>query len=205
MHGHTQLGFVEGEFPPGVHVCHVFSDDEERDRALHGFLCAGLKSGAQCGCFSDHYQESTLARELAREGVMDAAGVAGTLTVSGTNDAYFAEGSFRPELMLSRLAAFHEEAARQGRNGARIIGEMTPAIEHVPGGSRLLEYEARVSLLLREHPITTVCQYDARTFDGASIMDVLRVHPYVVVQGFLVENPFFLDPQQLLEEWGGQS
>ena len=85
-----------------------------------------------------------------------------------------------------------------GFNGGRVIGEMTPEVQQVPGGERLLEYESRVSLLLRTHPVTSVCQYDARTFDGATIMDILKVHPLMVVRGSVVRNPFFIPPEEFL-------
>ncbi len=200
-HETTQLGFVEGDFPQGLHVCHIFSDDEERNRTLHRFLCAGLKEGERCGCFSDHFQGLALARELEREGCSEADVTRrDALVAASTRSSYFADGQFRPEMMLGQLAAFDVGARQLGFKAARIIGEMTRDIEQMPGGSRLLEYEARVSILLRTHPITTICQYDARTFDGGSIMDVLRAHPLVVMRGAIVQNPFWISPEQLLAE-----
>ena len=58
---------------------------------------------------------------------------------------------------------------------------MIPEVQSVPGGDRLLEYESRVSMLLRDHPVTAVCQYDANEFDGATIIDVLKVHPQMII------------------------
>ena len=75
---------------------------------------------------------------------------------------------------------------------------MSPEVQNVEGGNRLLEYESRVSLLLREHPVTAVCQYDARCFSGAMIMDILKVHPMMVVRGSVVHNPFFIPPEEFL-------
>ncbi|MCP4397321.1 MAG: hypothetical protein GY801_08495 [bacterium] len=83
---------------------------------------------------------------------------------------------------------------------SRIIGEMPPEVQDVPGGDRLLEYESRVSILLREHPFTVICQYDANVFDGATIMDVLKVHPQTIVNGAVVQNPFFIQPEEYLQK-----
>jgi hypothetical protein len=85
-----------------------------------------------------------------------------------------------------------------GRPGARVIGEMPPDIAEIPGGTRLLEYEARVNSLLRAHPVTAVCQYDAHAFGGADCMDVLTVHPMMLVRGAVVLNPFFIPPEEFL-------
>jgi len=120
------------------------------------------------------------------------------LTLAGTKDVYFENGSFDPERMLGVLRNYHEDSVSGGYPAARVIGEMAPMVQHVPGGNRLLEYEARVSILLRDHPVTAVCQYDARAFDGAVIMDILKVHPFMVVRGSVVHNPFFIPPEEFL-------
>jgi hypothetical protein len=46
-----------------------------------------------------------------------------------------------------------------------------------------------------------MCQYDARRFDGATLFKVLQVHPYMVAQGQIVRNPFYLKPEEFLEEF----
>jgi len=92
-----------------------------------------------------------------------------------------------------------KESIESGYAAARVIGEMTPEVQDLPGGDRLLEYESRVSLLLKKVPVTSVCQYDAHAFDGATIMDILKVHPHMVVRGAVVHNPFFIPPEEFLQ------
>jgi hypothetical protein len=43
-----------------------------------------------------------------------------------------------------------------------------------------------------------MCQYDARRFDGATLYKVLQVHPYMVAQGQLVQNPYYVKPDEFL-------
>jgi hypothetical protein len=119
-------------------------------------------------------------------------------SLSGTADVYFQDGKFDPDRMIALLSAYYKESLDLGFPASRVIGEMTPEVQNVPGGDRLLEYESRVSQLLRTHPVTAVCQYDARSFDGATIMDVLKVHPKMIVDGVLVNNPFFIEPEVYL-------
>ncbi|MGC4066860.1 MAG: MEDS domain-containing protein [Polyangiaceae bacterium] len=69
---------------------------------------------------------------------------------------------------------------------------MSSKISQIEGGTRLFEYEGKVNELLRSCPVTAVCQYDSRAFDGATIMDVLAVHPLMVVQDHVIQNPFFV-------------
>ena len=47
--------------------------------------------------------------------------------------------------LVSLLRKFYEDSISCGYPAARVIGEMTPEIQRVSGGDRLLEYEARVA------------------------------------------------------------
>ncbi|HEY5957198.1 MAG TPA: MEDS domain-containing protein [Polyangiaceae bacterium] len=187
------LGFVSARVPLGAHVCQIYNDNEERDRALLRFLSSGLQANESTACFTESIDLATLREWFDREGIsVDDRASTGQFTFSSAEAVYFEGGYFDPERMLKLLAQFHKESVAQGRTGARVIGEMSRAIATIEGGSRLFEYEARVNRLVREHPITAVCQYDARAFDGATIMDVLAVHPLMVVRGNVIQNPFFV-------------
>lgn len=195
------LGFTGQRFAPGVHICQIFSDDDERQSALLEFILSGLQEGESARCFSDNLTEEAVEEYLSGYGISyQQARQSGALALAGTREVYFQGDVFDPDRMLGLLRAFHADTMARGFSAARVIGEMTPDVQHVRGGSRLLEYEARVSLLLRECPVTAVCQYDARRFDGAAIMDVLKVHPLMVVRGSVVRNPFFVAPEEIIQQ-----
>lgn len=193
------LGFTSQQFEQGVHICQIYSDDEERHGALVNYIISGLNAGESTACFTENETEITLKDYFEKNGysyhevIND-----GEFTLSKTAEVYFENGTFEPERMLKLIKEFYEKSASQNRTGARVIGEMIPEIEHIPGGSRLLEYESKISILLRKYPVTAVCQYDARKFDGATIMDILKVHPYMIVRGSVIHNPFFIQPEEYL-------
>jgi hypothetical protein len=37
-------------------------------------------------------------------------------------------------------------------------------------------------------------------FDGATILDILKVHPVMISRGQLVKNPFYVRPDDFLRE-----
>jgi hypothetical protein len=193
------LGFTSQNFEPGVHICQIFNDDNERHGALVNYIISGLQTGENTACFSEKESETTLSEFFKNHGIdyKEVEG-SGKFSLSKTGEVYFEEGKFEPDRMLNLLKDFYENSLKQNRSGARVIGEMTSDIEHIPGGSRLLEYESKVSLLLKKYPINSVCQYDARSFDGATIMDILKVHPYMIIRGSVVHNPFFIQPEEYL-------
>jgi len=193
------LGFTNQDFEQGVHICQIFNDDNERHSALVNFLVSGLKAGENTACFSEKETEDTLSEYFGDKGYKyKAIEKSGDFSLSKASEVYFEGGRFEPDNMLKLLKEFYEKALFQKKTGARVIGEMSAEIQHIPGGSRLLEYESRVSLLLKKNPVTSVCQYDVRKFDGATIMDILKVHPYMIVRGSVVNNPFFIQPEEFL-------
>lgn len=197
----VSLGIAKESFPAGVHVCQIFNSDEERLDALLAFVLSGLEGGERTACFSDKLDEEDLARHLDGHGMSyrDLT-QSGALTRSSASEVYFADDRFDPDRMLGVLEKFHTDSLTHGFPAARVIGEMNADIRKVPGGSRLMEYEARVSLLLKQHPVTSVCQYDARAFDGATIMQVLKVHPLMVIRGTVIHNPFCIPPEEYLAQ-----
>lgn len=195
------LGFTSQEFEPGVHICQIFNDDEERHQALIDYVVSGIKTDEKTACFTEKESETSLKEHFAKHELnyYDLTDK-GSFSLNKTEEVYFEEDRFDPDRMLHLLKQFYETAQSEQYSGARVIGEMTPKVDHVPGGSRLLEYESKVSLLLRTCPINAVCQYDAREFDGSTILDILKVHPYMIVKGHVVHNPFFEQPETYLSK-----
>lgn len=163
------------------------------------FLRSGLEAGERAACFTEKLDETQLTNFLAERGLScEELMESGALSRAGTSEVYFQDGRFDPDRMLALLRQFHKNSVADGFPAARVIGEMTADVQHIEGGSRLMEYESRVSMLLKEVPITAVCQYDANTFDGATIMEVLKVHPMMVIRGTVVHNPYYVPPEEFL-------
>ena len=45
-----------------------------------------------------------------------------------------------------------------------------------------------------------ICNYDLSKFSASVAMDIMRTHPLVIIGGLLRENPFFVPPDQFLED-----
>jgi len=109
--------------------------------------------------------------------------------------------------MLGVVGGFYQQAVRdEGYAGARVTGDGSWCLDQdATNLAPFLDYEARVNDLLRTVPITACCQYDTRCFDGEAIMDVLAVHPMMVVRGQVVRNPYYVAPEVFLREYRARS
>jgi len=102
--------------------------------------------------------------------------------------------------MIDRAVQRYGIAKKAGFTGSRACGEMSWALKDIPGSDRLLEYEVLLNTITSSFPHNGMCQYDARLFDGATIFKVLQVHPYIIAQGQIVRNPYYIKPEDFLAE-----
>lgn len=193
------LGFTEERFPPGTHMCLIYDDDDERRRIIAKFIAAGLQTGEKVAYFVDTLTPADARAWLRELGVPVPADGADAFSVSQAETAYCPDHCFVPAQMLAALRDFHRRVEEGGYPAGRVSGEMSWALRGIPGSERLTEYEALVNNVLVEHPLTAICQYDARRFDGATLFDVLRVHPMMIVRGQVVRNPYFVSPWEFLQ------
>jgi hypothetical protein len=180
-------------------MCYIFNDDQERLSLMAQFVQSGLDAHELVGYFVDTVTPAELKETMRERGVSLGDQPEGQqFSVLEAETAYCPDGTFQINRMLDAVAGVHHRSLREGYAGARVTGEMTWAKKGFPGSEDLLEYESRVSLLVREVPTTAICQYDARCFDGATLYGVLSVHPMMVVHGQVLQNPYFIAPEVFL-------
>ena len=69
-----------------------------------------------------------------------------------------------------------------------------------PTRNDLVDYEARLNRVLSMHNDPVNCNDNASKFGATVAMDIMRTHPLVIIGGLLRENPFFVPPEQFLDE-----
>ena len=189
---HVCLGFTDEPYPAGTHICYLYNSDEERRQILPLYARQALLGHEAFNYVADVPSRADLPRVLEE---LDLASAVrdrpGQVEAAITAEAYFPTGRFDPDDMLARLREAWVQCQANGLAGARFAGEMTWALRGIPGADRILECESRINELIKEAPMTIMCQYDLNRFDGGLIYDVLNAHPVVIVGGHLLRNPFY--------------
>jgi hypothetical protein len=193
------LGFTTERFPAGTHMCYLYDDDTQRRDVVSKYVESGLQGREKVGYFVDLTSSQEMPAQLSALGIDLPPGIdARGLSIARALDTYCPDGTFLPERMLEKLRSMYRSSIAEGYAGARAGGETSWALQGIPGSERLIEYEALINIVVREYPTTVVCQYDARRFDGATLFDVLNVHPMMIVRGQVVRNPYYVAPEQFL-------
>lgn len=191
-----ELGFGEYTCNWGVHLCGLYETEEERDSIILGFLAQGVKAGdLQLYCPAERSQEDFEAKMSAVcphcESQFSDPKV---FRINSAKELYYPDGTFSPWAMDEGLNTFYEQSKTEGSPNIRATAEMVWALEAIPGVEHLMAYESRLNYFIKDKPWISICLYNITKFDGKTIMQVLQTHPYIISQGVISENPFFVDP-----------
>jgi hypothetical protein len=127
----------------------------------------------------------------------------GQLELLDTDHAYLPGGCFEVERMIEFWEqGFHAAPDEEEYPYIRASGEMTWALRDVPGVELLVGYEAQLNRFLPKHPqAVLLCLYDLERFtDAQLLMGLLRTHPKVLLSGQVLDNPWYVDPDEYLAD-----
>lgn len=183
------------------HVCAFFHTKEEQYRVLMPFFKEGFDQGDRAFHIVDPQRRDEHLSRLEQEGI-DVASAAseGQLEVCTWNEAHIKGGRFDQQQMIETLVNIFSPAKRASDALTRGFANMEWALEDLPGVHDIVEYETRLNLALPEYHDPIVCTYDLSRFSASFVMDIMRTHPMVIIGGILQENPFYVQPEEMLKE-----
>jgi hypothetical protein len=186
------------ELDPGCrHICLLFDNEEHRKKIVSEYLSSGLSQGELVRYGVDVATPEHVLSWLLEMGVEIPEDLEnGPLKIFKAEEYYCPCGQFNPQKLINAIPSRYSLAKSAGYKGVRSSTEMSWALRSIPEINRLLEYEV---LLNTVYPRNGMCQYDTRLFDGAMLFNVLKVHPYMVAQGQIVRNPFYIKPEEFME------
>jgi len=181
------------------HICAFFNSDEEAYRVLLPFIKDGLECGDKAVHVINPGQSCSHLQRLTAAGIdPGAAQQRGQLELRINTEAYLRDGRFDQDRMLE---VFEQAASGNAGGGfplSRIVCQMDWAADGSSYVDDLVEFEARVNEVWDRHDDVVICVYDLAKFTAATVVDVMRTHPLIIVGGMLHQNPFFTPPKEFL-------
>lgn len=186
----------------GIHICGLYENDKERDEIIFGFLDEGLKANdLQLYCPVERTVDEFFTKfEAACPACKHKMHSIENLLISSAKALYYPDGTFDPWHMDEALNKIFIESQKNGKRNVRATAEMAWALETIPGVEHLMAYEARLNYFIPGKPWISICMYNVNNFSGATIMNVLRTHPYAISCGVITQNPYFIHPDKWLAE-----
>jgi excisionase family DNA binding protein len=156
---------------PG-HLATFYSSDAGRMRLTVPFLAEGLRFGQPCFLVATNdilevYMEALRNQDGFR---LSQAEASGQFTAVGFDGA-----------TVDRAVAFWEgkfsDILSRGPALIRHVGEMACVRPMFPSEDEMLRFEEGYEVMCRRFPVSAICQYDVRKFDGIAMLRVLKSHP----------------------------
>src|SRR5437660_798948 len=186
----------------GRHICAFFHNKDEELRTLLPFIREGLDAGEK----AIHIVKAEIGgdyRARLRAAGIDVAAVekSGQLDVIAWPSSHlFAGGEFDPDRAVEMIDQVLGAAREQGYRRTRGIGYMNWALQNQIRAGALMAYEAGLNTILTRYDDPIMCSYDLSFTSSAVMLDVMRTHPAALIGGVFQQNPFYVLPEQMLEE-----
>ncbi len=155
----VSVGGVSAEVP--VHLATLISSDEGGLRVTGPFLAEGVRLGQPCFLVGS--------KESVRR-YRDATGAG-----AGIEPVHFGGGAATDA--IAQWERLFSHAVAKGPTVIRVVGEMADERAMFASDEVMFRYEESFELMCRRYPVAVICQYDARKFDGVSLLRALKVHP----------------------------
>lgn len=182
------------------HVCAFFHSRDEQNKILMPFFKEGVDRGEKIFHIVDarlHDDHLSACHDYGID--VETAQTSGQLEVRHWEDAYLKDGYFDGDRMI-RILEETLAGNRQQYGLTRLMGNMEWALETVPGVTDIIEYETKLNYVSPRYPDPFICVYDLNRHSGSVVMDILRTHPMVIINGLLQENPLYVPSDIFLEE-----
>jgi MEDS: MEthanogen/methylotroph, DcmR Sensory domain len=183
------------------HICAFFNGMDEHYRVLQSFITDGFDSGDKAFHLVDPKRREDHVRRLAHAGIdVEGAMASGQLEVHPWEDGPLHGERFDQDTWLAGFEEVLQSGPASGYGKTRFLAQMEWALVDMPGIDEMMEFETRVNYVVPKYDDPVICAYDLSKFGASTVMYALRTHPIVIIGGLLQENPFYVDPDQLLPE-----
>ncbi len=186
----------------GVHICGLYETMEERDEIVFGYLKQGCLAGDKhiyihCEQTEDDFKKGF--HEFCPSCLSNPEQVS-RLDIKKAQEIYFPDGDFDPWKMDKIVNGYYDYTQLEGEYNLRAVADMVWALQKIKGVEHLFAYESRLNYFVQNKSIVSLCLYDVSKIDGATMMNVLRTHPYTISGRIITQNPYYIEPDIWLAE-----
>ena len=193
------LGVLGISVPAGTHLCVFVRGTSGLEEIVLPFLAEGIRANDKCLAILESRGGTDVLSGLALQVDVGPSVATGQLELVTPPEAYLRSGRFSTEDMLGYWA---DEAAATRSSGnftlTRATGEMPSVLDQPAGRAEFFRYESMLNDVIPTYPQVILCLYDLERFGGEVLMDALRTHPMVVVDGMVHDNPYYVEPGKFL-------
>lgn len=181
---------------PQGHMVVLYYDELEITGLLVDYIKLNLERNIRCIYITGDTNTTAVVKGL--EAVIDYKGYCekNQLLMLDKNESYSKSGEFVPEQMVDLLEEETKKSIAEGFDGLAVTGEISWVLEFKGGFEKIMEYEWKLNdRLFSKHPVSSICRYNMNKFSYEMIIGIIQVHPFIIMENEVHENPFYIPPE----------
>ncbi|MBI9008997.1 MAG: MEDS domain-containing protein [Tenericutes bacterium] len=177
----------------GDHLVVLYRDSNEITETVISYISNCLKNNIKFMYINGGTDANTIIESLKFNGLYYDYIESKQLLFLEKEDAYSKGGKFHPDKMKNLLIQLSKEAKEEGYDGLGISGEISWVLDYTDGFDLIYEYEWKLnSEVFDNYPVTALCRYNMDKFTDDMIINIIQLHPYLIIKNVVHENPFFI-------------
>ena len=180
----------------GDHAVLFYKEEIEMLNATAAFIKNSLKNNERCLYIDPSSMHKRIINFL-KESIADLDYYLNTkqLLLLTKEDSYGDPSEFDAETMINLIIEEVKKAKKDGYKGFSITGELKEVVDFSGGKEEVIKYEWKLhDKVFKKYPVSALCRYNIHQFDKKVIKAALELHDYIVWQGRLNDNPYYIDP-----------
>jgi len=179
----------------GDHLVLLYKD-ENIENMVASFIKASLDRNERCMYVKGDTDTEAMLERLSNYMVVEQAIEKDSLFIMDRSEAYSKDGLFIPDKMVALLQSEAKNALKDGYSGLSVTGELSWVLDYEDGRERIIEYEWKLNdRVFDNYPVTAMCRYNMNKFNPSMIKSIIELHPFIIYDGIINENPFYVDPE----------
>jgi HD-GYP domain-containing protein (c-di-GMP phosphodiesterase class II) len=182
-----------GLIKPGDHLVILYNSGEEIIDYIINFIRSSLLRNEHCLYIKGDTKDEEIIKKIE---LINRSINSGHFSVLDSNEAYSIDGVFNPDKMIEKIKNLTEEVLDEGYEGLAITGEISSVLDYENGQDLIIEYEWKLNeFIFNSLPVKALCRYNLGKFSDEMIINIIQLHPYIIYENKIHENPFYIPPE----------
>ncbi len=189
------MGTVTDTCRKGDHAVHLYSSDRERLQTIVDML-DWMEKGEVLVYLSTLSENELLKSSHPHFREIEQAIGSGKMILMDSYSFYCQNGKFDCQERLEKWNELNDEFMTKGYTGMVVVGDLSWLAGNSEMFSKVMQYEAKVTMEKLPETVTAICQYDSRLFNWEEMERINSVHELRLDGRKLIRNYWTLSSGQ---------
>jgi putative nucleotidyltransferase with HDIG domain len=181
---------------PGDHLVALYRNENEIENCIIKYIHAALLRNERCIYIKSDADHFVLPEKVKKQ--RENTDSPGDLIFIEKSNLYSESGKFCPDTFISLLKVMAENAIQDGFTAIAVTCDISWIMGYEDGEDMVIEYEGKLGELISQtYSVSALCRYNITDFSDEMIRNVIQMHPYIIWQNTIHENPYYVHNENI--------